>query len=54
MNSYRKNIIVLNLKNAIYENLEYWFLEDYVIKCDSIKNYIRKLVNENSTSENPV
>lgn len=47
-------IVALGLKNAVFENLEYWLLEDYVLKYDSIKKYIRNLVNENSTSENPV
>ena len=54
MNFHQKNIIVLDLKDAISENLEYWFLENYVVKSDSTKNYIRKLVDENTTSENPV
>lgn len=48
------NIIALELQNAIIDNLESWFVETNLIKSSVGKNYIRKLLNDNKTAENPI
>ncbi len=45
----QKNIIALNLQNAILDNLESWFVETDLINCSDTKDYIRKHVKNSPT-----
>ena len=52
MNFHQKNIIALDLQNAIVDNIENWFSDTYTTNNSSTKNYIQKIVHDNLTSDN--
>ncbi|MGG7036301.1 MAG: hypothetical protein ACI7YS_14050 [Flavobacterium sp.] len=54
MDFHQKNIIALDLQNAILENLEAWFLETELITYNLAKDLIRQHIKDNITSENPI
>ncbi len=54
MKVHKKNIIALNLINAVSENLESWFLETDLINDNNTKIHIRKYLEEILILDNPV
>jgi len=54
MKIHQKNIIVLDLQNAILENIVSWFTETDLINCRNTKNYIKQFIKYNSSANNPM
>lgn len=54
MKIHQKNIIVLDLQNAILENIVSWITETDLINCSNTKSYIKLFVQYNSNANNPM